>query len=353
MRPSAQTCAATLGAMIVLAMGIVSRPAPPALGPAVGDPDLIARVEPLLGGLRDRVSVMYIRDHVLTEAHFGADADTAYEIGSITKTMTSLLFAEALEAGELTPDTPLGSLLDLDGSAAAEVTLAELASHRSGLPRITDRPRDLVGTGLAVLRHRNPYTADVATLLAQARAANLTGRGSFSYSNLGAALLGEALAAHAGTSFPALLDREVFQLLGMRHSFVPVTATDLSPDAQTGWSANGRREQAWTMNSYAPAGGVRSTPADIARYAQALLDRQAPGLSALDPRWDAGNDSRVGYAWFTDRVGDVEVTWHNGGTGGFSSMLALDRDHAAAVVILANTAVAVDDIAIRILVGAA
>jgi hypothetical protein len=61
----------------------------------------------------------------------------------------------------------------------------------------------------------------------------------------------------------------------------------------------------------------------------------------------------VGYAWFTDRIGDVTVTWHNGGTAGFSSMLALDRNHAAAVVLLANTAAALDEVAIRMLLNEA
>ena len=276
-----------------------------------------------------------------------------YEIGSITKTMTALLFAHAVEAGELVADARLGSLLDLGACAAAEVTLAELASHRSGLPRVADRPRDLIAGSLAVLRHRNPYTADGAELLRQARVAKIAGRGLVSYSNLGVALLGAALAAHAGVSYPALLDRELFQRLGMTRSSVPICAEQLPADAPTGWSANGRREQAWTINAYAPAGGVRSTPSDMARYAQALLERRAPGLSALDPRWDAGDGRQIGYTWFTERFGDVDVTWHNGGTGGFASMLALDREHAAAVLVLANSAVPVDEIAIRILVDTA
>ncbi|MHA3021803.1 serine hydrolase domain-containing protein [Mycobacterium sp. BMJ-28] len=310
---------------------------------------------PLLrdGGLGDRVSVVRVNGGVLAEAHYGAQSDTIYEIGSITKTMTALLFAHAVESGGLRPETTLGSLLDLDGSPAASVTLEELASHRSGLPRIAARHRDRVSAVLAVLQHRNPYTANVATLLTQARAANLTGRGDFSYSNLGFALLGQALAADAGIGYPQLLHRRLFERLDMTQSTTPLTADDLPPGAPTGYSANGKNEQAWTMNAYAPAGGVRSTPADMARYTQALLDCQAPGNSALDPRWEASNGTRVGYAWFTDRIGEVTVTWHNGATAGFSSMLALHRGHAAAVVLLANTAVALDEIAIRILLNAA
>jgi CubicO group peptidase (beta-lactamase class C family) len=204
----------------------------------------------------------------------------------------------------------------------------------------------------AVLRHRNPYTADVRTLLAQADAAKILGRGTFSYSNLGTALLGQALAAHAGVGYPDLLRRRLFERLGMTQSSVPLSADDLPPNAPTGWSAGGKHQQSWTINAYAPAGGVRSTPDDMARYARALLDGSAPGLSALEPRWDAGDGHRVGYAWFTDHVGSTDISWHNGATGGFSSILALDRSRAAAVVILANTVATLDEIAIRVLAEA-
>lgn len=326
---------------------------PSVLGPTTGDPDLITRVEPLLrrAGLVDRVSVIRIQDQSPAVAHFGARSNTVYEIGSVTKTMTSLLFAEAVESGELRADTTLGSLLDVRGSEVAGVTLEELASHRSGLPRLPSRKKDRVKILTAVLRHRNPYTADLSTLLAQAAAAKIVDAGSFSYSNLGTALLGQALAAHTGVSYPQLLDRQLFDRLGMASSVAPLYPHDLAPNAPTGWSASGKREEAWTMNAYAPAGGVRSTPEDMTRYAQALLDRSAPGLSALEPRWDAGNGRRVGYAWLTDRIDGTHVTWHNGATGGFSSMLALDPRHAAAVVILANTVAALDEIAMNVLLG--
>jgi CubicO group peptidase (beta-lactamase class C family) len=324
------------------------------LGGPTGDSGLIALVEPLAraAGLGDRLSVVHIRAGVHRHAHFGAGPATVYEIGSVAKTMTALLFAEAVESAALRADTRLGSLLDLDGSPAADVTLEELASHRSGLPRLATGLRDRANAVVAVLRHRNPYPGDLRRLLAQARTAKVTARGQFSYSNLGAALLGQALAAHAGIGYPALLHRRVFARLGMTASSTPLCDAELPADAPTGWSAHGVREQPWSLGAYAPAGGVRSTPADMASYAQALLDGEAPGLSALEPRWEADHGSRVGYAWFTDRVADADITWHNGATGGFSSMLALDRDRATAVVILTNTAVAVDEIALRLLADA-
>jgi hypothetical protein len=326
----------------------------PTCGPATGDRYLIEQVEPLIraAGVLDRVSVVHIRDGIQREAHFGAGPDTEYEIGSVTKTMTALLFADAVDSGALRADTPVGSLLDLGTSPAAEVTLEELASHRSGLPRIATGVRDRAGGIVAVLRHRNPYTANLRGLITHAKAAKISARGQFSYSNLGGALLGQALAAHAGINYPDLLDRDLFTPLAMTRSSTPLTSRDLPPGAPTGYNAHGIAEQAWTLGAYAPAGGVRSTPADMARYAQALLDRTAPGLGALEARWDADRPTRVGYAWFTDRIDGVDITWHNGATGGFASILVLDYSHAAAVIVLANTAATLDDIAMSLLFDA-
>lgn len=257
---------------------------------------------------------MHIDHQERRDAHFSAGPDTVYEIGSVTKTMTSLLFAEAVDSGTLTADTTVGSLLNLNSSHAAGSTLEELASHRAGLPRIASGVKARMSAAVAVLRHRNPYTADLPRLLAEARAAKITARGAFLYSNLGVALLGQALAVPAGTGYPDLLKSRLFTPLGMTRSTTPQTAHELSPNAPTGWNAHGRVERPWTMGAYVPAGGVRSTPDDIACYDQALLDDTAPVLTALPPRWNADGRSRVGYAWFTDRIDGVDITWHNGAT---------------------------------------
>ena len=309
------------------------------------------RVEPLLrsAGLSDRASVVRIDGAAVTEAHFGAGPDTVYEIGSLTKTMTAMLFADAVDAGRVRPETTVGSLLDLGGGQASDVTLAELASHRSGLPRIATGLRHRLAVATAILRHRNPYTAATPELLAHARTAKLEHRGHFSYSNLGAALLGEALGARAGTSYPELLQRRLLQPLAMTRSTTPLVPDDLPSGAPTGWSRDGAREQPWTIGAYAPAGGVRSTANDLTRYVRAIFDGSAPGLDALTPRWPDDDGSHVGYGWFTHAVNGTDVTWHNGRTGGFSSMLAIARERRAAVIVLANTAVALDDIATQLL----
>lgn len=335
----------------VLLLGILARPTPPTLATTVtGDPALAARVRPLLTGARDRVSVIVVDGDAVTYAHFGANADTEYELGSIAKTFTAALLADAIARGEVRADTPLGALLPLAGSPVAEVTLVELASHRAGLPRLATRPQDIASTAARALGHKDPYTEDLATLLAQARAATLHERGQTAYSNLGVALLGQALAAASGLAYPELVRERLLLPLGLTATSVPVTAANLPPGAPTGYSATGYPEAPWTLNAYAPAGGVRSTPADMARYARALLAGTAPGADALTPRWAYG-PRQIGYAWLTETDNGRTVTWHDGETGGFTSMIALDRAAGRAVIILSDTGAPVADAALALLTG--
>ena len=55
---------------------------------------------------------------------------------------------------------------------------------------------------------------------------------------------------------------------------------------------------------------------------------------------------RIGAAWFETADG---ITWHNGGTGGFSSFLGLDRAGQRAVIVLSSTASSVDELGMGLL----
>lgn len=342
--------ALTLATTVAL-LGVLTRPSPPSLATDVtGDPALAALAQPLLQGALDRVSIAVIDGDTVTYAHFGATDTTEYEIGSISKVFTAALLADAITRGEVTADTEVGTLLPLDGAEVAGATLAELASHRSGLSEHGMQLQDEVPFALRFVMHRDPFIQDVDGMIAIARTATLSHRGELVYSNLGVALLGQALAAAARMDYAQLVEERIFMPLGMGASSVPVTAGNLSADAPTGYSARGMSEAPWTLNGWAPTGGIRSTPADMARFAQALLDGTAPGIDALTPRWEFGTQT-VGYCWITEEFEGHTVTWKNGNTGGFASKITLDRPNHRAVVILSNTTAQVDDAANTLLVG--
>ncbi len=153
-------------------------------------------------------------------------------------------------------------------------------------------------------------------------------------------------------SYPELLEDRLTGPLALDATHVPVSQAELEPDAPTGWNQNGNPADAWTLGSFAPAGGIRSTAADLSTWVGGILDETAPGLEALEPRFDAGEElGRIGWAWYTTDIDGTEVTWHNGITGGFATIVALDREAGRAVIVMSNTSVPVDELGFRLLTG--
>ncbi|WP_307868977.1 serine hydrolase domain-containing protein [Umezawaea beigongshangensis] len=279
----------------------------------------------------------------------GASVDADFEIGSISKGITGLLYVDARERGEVGPSTTLGDLLPLDGTPVAGVTLSSITTHRSGLPRLPAAASPLRRSLGLWLHGTNPYGDTLDQLLVQARGVR-PGPPRPRYSNLGFQLLGHALASAADTTFQGLLQERVATPLGLDVFYAPATPTDLRPAALTGTTKRGRKRQPWTGEALGPAGGVRARIGDMARLTAALLDGSAPGTAALHPTENfTGRVVRIGAAWITIERNGRAVTWHDGGTGGFHSWLGLDRAAGTAVVLLTATAISVDQLGFALL----
>lgn len=277
----------------------------------------------------------------------GAPAGSRFEIGSVSKGLTGLLYADALDRGEVGPSTTLGSLLPaLEGSPAADIPLGALATHTSGLPRLPPAMQPWRRT-VALWRHgTNPYGDSLEETLAQTRAATL-GRARFVYSNLGFALLGHAVAAAAGASYRTVLTERVAAPSAL-DLHVAHTPAELGPRDLRGRTRRGRPREPWTGEGIAPAGGVRTTAESLARLLHALLTGAAPGAAALDPTTTIGRGASVGAGWITTTTPTGgAVTWHNGGTGGFRSWLGVDRAAGTGCAVVSATSSSVDRVGFR------
>ena len=268
------------------------------------------------------------------------DADTVFEAGSVTKGLTGLLLAQMADAGDVRLDQPISELLPAGLDVApgvAAITLEELATHRSGLPRLASGPEMQ-----ARMTSADPYAgstpAEIFADLARVDAAQVAaGRGSYAYSNFGSALLGQLLARAGEASYADLLAQRVFAPLGL-------AAPVLAPHAVDGRWAQGHQAgqpvAPWTLDAYAPAGGWQTS----ARAALALAQRLVAGepawvITALTPR---GGDG-IGLAWHQATVADRKVGWHNGATAGSSSFLAVVPEEGIALVVLVNAGGGVAD----------
>ncbi len=345
---------AALGAVLVAILG----PRLPPLGPSRGDPTLAAEAAALLGpaGGCGVVSVVRIRDGRVSWAGFGDVTPwSRFEVGSIAKTFDGLLLADAAQRGEVLLEDPLAShLTETAGSEVGTVTLAELATHRGGLPMATRL--DLLTAKAEALANKAPSMFNTATpdsVIHDATHLALSGRGTTNYSNLSAALLGFALARAAGfPDWSTYVQVRLFQPLGMNETQVAVNG-DPAPDLLTPHQANGHVAEPWISTGYAPAGaGVTTTTADLTTYTQALLEGTAPGIDALHPNWPGILGQRMGLAWMISDINGHDVAWHVGGTAGMRTMLAMDRDQHQATIILTNAANDVTGEALMVLTGA-
>lgn len=281
--------------------------------------------------------------------------DTLFQIGSVTKVFTALALADAVVAGELDLTTPLTALLP---EAAAHrhtrmITLEHLASHTSGLSRL---PK---GLRRRALRHpSDPYrdfaSEDLVAALAAARPRRAPGR-RVRYSNFGMALLGAALCRHSGMPYERLVEARVTAPLGLTDTVIVPSAAQAARLA-VGHSRRRAEVPDWDLGGMPGAGALRSTVSDQLALLRAHLDPSTspmPAALALvqQPHARANRFVQVALGWHLSPVRGTSSTalWHNGGTGGSSSYVALLRDARIGVVVLSNMARPVDPLGARLL----
>ncbi|MFP4311781.1 MAG: serine hydrolase domain-containing protein [Nitriliruptoraceae bacterium] len=280
------------------------------------------------------------------------DERTSFQIGSITKVFTALLLADAVHRGEVTYDQPLTTVFPAAAAhpSGRPIQLADLASHTSGLPRL---PR---GSAAMARRSRDdPYVGftDAHLEAALTDPPRRAPGGRPRYSNLGAGVLGEALARVTGWSYEALVQERIAAPLGLVDTRVQPDGSEAS--VSVGHTRRGRPVGDWHLASLAGAGALRSSVADLLLLLEAHL---APASSPLElairdvmrPRARVNRSLGIGLGWhLLHRRGGASWWWHNGGTGGFRSFVGFDPAAARGVVALANDTRSVDRIGHRLL----
>jgi serine-type D-Ala-D-Ala carboxypeptidase/endopeptidase len=225
------------------------------------------------------------------------------------------------------------------------ITLLDLSTHRSGLPRLPGnwKPKD----------PRNPYADYSVDDLYQFLSGYTLPRdpgSEFEYSNLGGGLLGHVLACRAGTDYESLIRSRITEPVGM-----PDTGITLSSSMQqrmaTGHDSTLAPAANWDFPALAGAGALRSSANDMLTFLEAFLGYKesplAPAMKAtLEVRRPA-KKMEIGLGWFI--LG--EGACHDGGTGGFRSWIGCDLKTRIGVVVLSNafTLSGVDDIGSHLL----
>jgi len=281
------------------------------------------------------------------------NGDTVFEIGSITKVFTSLLLADMVERGEVALTDPVAKYLPsnvrVPDHRGQQITLADLATHTSGLPRmpVNVQPAD-PGNPFADYSVRHLYE-----FLSGYKLPGNIGA-VYEYSNIGGALLGHTLAQRAGLPYESLVEKRIAQTLDMKSTRVTPT-DDMKARLAAGHAYALEPTPNWDLGALGAAGALRSTANDLLSFLSATMGYirtpLAPAMARMLTVRRNRDRGTIGLGWFFDVRGDVELISHSGSTGGYQSFMGYDPKSRLGVVVLSNsgTGAGVDDIGFHLL----
>jgi CubicO group peptidase (beta-lactamase class C family) len=284
-------------------------------------------------------------------AELPVTSDTLFAIGSTTKAFTAATVGALVDDGLLEWEAPLRDYVPelrlSDPVVTDRLTVVDLLSHRSGLPRHEmvwlphpDRSRAEVVRRLRFL----PLSKDL--------------RQAFQYCNLGYLMAGYAVDALSGTPWEDCVRSRLLAPLGMGRSNLSAGDMSADPDHATAYE---RRQGVVVpvpprpVTALAPAGAINSSAADMARWLLAQLGGgQVDGRAVMSPgtvarqhqshivlpedrTFPASTRHAYGLGWLIGRYRDHRLLEHGGGIDGFQTECMLLPDDGIGVTVMTNT----------------
>jgi CubicO group peptidase (beta-lactamase class C family) len=270
--------------------------------------------------------------------------EALFQVGSITKPVTAAIVGLLVSEGKLDWEDDLGKHLEASERLpewVQEVTLQQLLTHTSGLPRNPANRRNLPDSPGVML----PYSTQelYAGLPAEPPTA-----GDWHYSNLGYALLGEVLRRASGKPYPELLEERLLQPLGMTRSGVHLPVKHEAQLAACYWTSDEEwvERPRWRMGEVCSFAGLYSNVDDLMRFAAAQYDSDSDALLKADLRGqlhaaqvtvDATQGRSMARGWFVQQApGMGRILGHGGEVDGHSACVAVLLDSKMAIVVLTN-----------------
>ncbi|MNJ99865.1 Beta-lactamase precursor [compost metagenome] len=271
-------------------------------------------------------------------ATFGlANLNTLFEIGSITKSFTGIIFAQlVLEKTVSSEDTVEKYIPELRGTFAGQIQLAALATHSSGLARV---PEDIPNT-------LNPYShytwSQLLIYLKDVKPIAESKPYPLQYSNTGFALLGKVLEIASGESYSSLLQKRIFDPINMTDTSLQISFKNRNRLID-GHGADLKVMPHWDWLVFAPTGGIRSTASDMIKFLSANLYIDHSDLGKAIKL-----SQKNKWGWDSQTL-NLPFPYKNGGTYSFSSAMFIDHTRQVAGIILTNTSYEVDSLVVPIL----
>lgn len=316
------------------------------------DVEFTNQVGAVVIGLLDRSgSRVFAKGKLDNGTDADANAETIFELGSITKVFTSLLALEMQRRGELRLTDPVAKYLSpstrLPEFEGKPITIGNLARQDSGLPRfpgnLAPKPPNEY-TRPQLKRFSDAYRLeDMFAYLARFKLTNAPGS-RFVYSNTGMALLGHALAQRLNTTYEAAVIKRIARPLGMTDTRITLDEPQRTRLA-VGHHADGSKAENIDFKAMAPAGSFVSTANDMLRFLSTVLGFHRSDLKpTLDEMCVIQHEGsprfgRTGAPWTGDRAYNPpgsNLLGHGGGGFGYLAFVGFDTLKKRGVVVLTS-----------------
>ncbi len=238
-------------------------------------------------------------------------ATTKYRIGSITKTYTAVMIFQLVEEGKLKLTDTLDNFFPQIPNAA-KITIGQILNHRSGI-------HNLESDGVW---GKQPRTKDeVVARIAQGQP-DFEPDARHLYSNAGYVLLGYILEKAGGKPYQEALKERITSRVGLKDTYLGAGNTDPGKNEALSYRyVGGWREAAEIDSSITGgAGAILSTPADMAKFIQALFDLKLVTENSLNQMKTMRDGEGMGMEPFS--FAGKTLYGHTGGSNSSGAWLA-------------------------------
>ncbi|MCF3112023.1 beta-lactamase family protein [Niabella sp. CC-SYL272] len=257
-----------------------------------------------------------------------------FEIGSITKVFTAAVLADLVIRKKIKLEDFINTYYPFPFHQNIQLNFKSLSNHTSGLPRL---PANFAAAKTAPLNPYKNYGArQLEDYLKNELSLQQPTGARYEYSNLGAGLLGYTLGRSQKTTFPDLLKKTVLDKYQMRHSYI--RPEQAGPQLVKGLNEKGDEVPNWEFDALFGGGGLLSCTKDLALFAMAQFDASNKELALTRvPTFTVSDRMQMGLGWHIISTNyGRQLYWHNGGTGGYSSSMAINASSGNAVILLSN-----------------
>lgn len=277
-----------------------------------------------LGFKKEEYSICYVDNH-----------QHLFEIGSIAKIFTSVLLSSLLQDNRVKLDQNVSKCFNFPFNNQESFTFKQLANHTSGLPRAHFK-------SLLSIDYSDPYKDFderflVNYLRHEMKLLHNSGT-KYSYSNIGFGILQYSLSLIARRTFEELLYDEIF------HKYSMINTSSCLENCKTqiisGLQSNGKEANGKNYNLMTGSGAILSTSEDLSKFISAHFSPNSECLiRCCEPTFKINDEVDIGLGWHMVKKEWGHIHWHNGGSNGYVSSLAMDLKKQKGVVVLSNVSV--------------